>query len=121
MVLVSGRAGAETGIVQLFQTHLEHEFFKVALGDCYAFWSHYSQDIYMWKTSDPVKAGEKISHDDEVMILSASGKRLVWTDGSDDVQLWDDRKLENLIDECCKRIGSLDFNGMAMLWCGRRF
>ncbi len=80
---------ADLDILTLAQTNEPGEFFTVALGSNHAFWSHYSKGIYMWKMSNPVHAGTKISDDEEVVVLSASGSRLAWIDDSDDIQVWD--------------------------------
>ncbi len=90
---------AELDVVQLAQTHSDDEFFTVALGDDYAFWSHYSKGIYVWDTSNPINAGQKISGDDKVTVLSASGRRLAWIDDSDDIQVWDGTSIHEKEDD----------------------
>ncbi len=87
----SSWAGLDT--IQLAQTHSDNEFFTVALGDGHAFWSHYSKGIYAWNTANPINAGQKISDDAKVTVLSASGNRLAWIDGGNDIQLWDGKSI----------------------------
>ncbi len=99
LATISTDVYASLDIKKLAQTDSESEFFKVALGDGYAFWSHYSKGIYMWQTSETVDSTQKISDDDQVMVLSASGNRLAWIDGSDDVQLWDGMSIQEMEDD----------------------
>ncbi len=105
IVVSSGMAGipsdsqAELDITQLDHTNSPNEFFKVALGSGYAFWSHYSKGIFMWKATDPTDIVQRIANDDDVLILSASGNKLAWIDDSNDIQLWDGNSTQEVEDD----------------------
>ena len=86
-------------ITELATTDSHDEFFRVALGDGYAFWSHYGEGIYAWQTSDPVTAGHRISNEKEVTEISAYGSKVAWIDDSDDIILWDEGSLQELEDD----------------------
>ncbi len=103
-------ARAELNIVQLAQTDSRDEFFTVALGDDYAFWSHYNDGIYVWNTSNPINAGQKISDDKEVTVLSASGNKLAWIDDSDDIQVWDGTTIHEKEDDVVDTISLYEDN-----------
>ncbi len=95
---------AKLDIVQLAQTDSDDEFFTVALGEDYAFWSHYDDGIYAWHTNNPINAGQKIADDHKVTVLSASGNKLAWIDDSDDIQVWNGSSIQEKEDDVIDRI-----------------
>ncbi|NPA94708.1 MAG: hypothetical protein GXO58_04700 [Thermodesulfobacteria bacterium] len=97
-------------IAELATTDSKDEFFRVALGDGIAFWSHYGEGIYAWDVSNPVMAGHKISNDDKVTVISASGNRVAWIDHSDDIQLWEDGFVQEVEDDVVDTISQYDTN-----------
>ncbi len=108
--VLKGQCMAFVKVIELATTDSRNEFFSVALGDGYAFWSHYGEGIYVWDVSNPVTAGHKIANDHEVTVLSAYGHKVAWIDDNDDIQVWEDGYEQEVEDDVVDTISLYDTN-----------